>query len=196
MAAPAGALRLDEEEHAFLRELAVRAARRAPEPRPMPSRAVRPSVRLLLESVRPCPAYVYGRTNDLLAANPGGLRLLHGLSDWPPRQRNTIRYTFLHPAALIGELIVKSPDFARMWERYDVHTVGPGRKTFRHPVVGTMTLSHEVLQINGASGQRATVYLAEPGTPDHDKMQLLDLAQGFGLDEGMAGYADGGLVNR
>jgi MmyB-like transcription regulator ligand binding domain len=49
---------------------------------------------------------------------------------------------------------VKSPDFARMWERYDVGTVGPGQKTFRHPVVGTITLSHEVLQINGtrASG--------------------------------------------
>ena len=205
----ASALRLDEEEHAFLRELAVQAARRAPEPRPMPSRAVRPSVRLLLESVRPCPAYVYGRTNDVLAANLGGLRLLHGMSDWPPRQRNTIRYTFLHPtardlwpdweqkaracvghlravagtdpdapdlAALIGELMVKSPDFGRMWERYDVRTVGPGQKTFRHPVVGTMTLAHEVLQINGTSGQRATIYLAEPGTPDHDKMQLLDLA--------------------
>ena len=205
----AGALRLDEEEHAFLRELAVQAARRAPEPRPMPSRAVRPSVRLLLESVRPCPAYVYGRTNDVLAANPGGLRLLHGMSDWPPRQRNTIRYTFLHPtardlwpdweqkaracvghlravagadpdapdlAALIGELIVKSPDFARIWERYDVRTVGPGQKTFRHPVVGTMTLAHEVMQLNGTTGQRTTIYLAEPGTPDHDKMQLLDLA--------------------
>jgi hypothetical protein len=79
-------------------------------------------------------------------------------------------------AALIGELIVKSPDFARMWERYDVRTVGGGQKTFRHPVVGTLTLSHEVMQINGTSGQRATIYVAEPGTPDHDKMQLLDLA--------------------
>jgi hypothetical protein len=39
-----------------------------------------------------------------------------------------------------------------------------------------MTLAHEVMQINGTSGQRATIYLAEPGTPDHDKMQLLDLA--------------------
>jgi MmyB-like transcription regulator ligand binding domain len=170
---------------------------------------VRPSVRLLLEAVRPFPAYVYGRTNDLLAANPSGLRLLHGMADWPARQRNTIRYTFLHPAArglwpdweqkaracvahlravagtdpdapdlaaLIGELIVKSQDFARLWERYDVQTVGFGQKTFRHPVVGTLTLSHEVLRINGTSGQRATVYMAERGTPDHDKIQLLDLA--------------------
>ncbi|HEY3952221.1 MAG TPA: hypothetical protein VGM53_02505 [Streptosporangiaceae bacterium] len=118
--------------------------------------------------------------------------------DWPPRQRNTIRYTFLHPAArdlwpdweqkakacvahlravagtdpdapdlaaLIGELIVKSADFTRLWERYDVRTVGFGQKTFRHPVVGTLTLAHEVLRINGTSGLRATVYMAEAGTP-------------------------------
>ncbi len=40
-------LRLDEEEHEFLRALAAQAARRAPEPPPPPSRAIRPSVRLL-----------------------------------------------------------------------------------------------------------------------------------------------------
>lgn len=45
----ARALRLDEEEHEFLRALAAQAARRAPEPPPPPSRAVRPSVRLLLD---------------------------------------------------------------------------------------------------------------------------------------------------
>jgi hypothetical protein len=31
---------------------------------------VRPGVRQLLETVRPCPAYVLTRTSDLLAANP------------------------------------------------------------------------------------------------------------------------------
>jgi transcriptional regulator with XRE-family HTH domain len=206
----ASALRLEDEEQAFLRELAARAARRQPGSRPVPSRAVRPSLRLLLESVRPCPAYIYSRTNDLLAANPGGLRLHHGIADWPPRQRNTIRYTFLHPvarslwadweqkakacvahlravagsdpdapdlAALVGELMIKSPDFARLWERYEVRTVGDGQKTFRHPLVGTLTLTHEVMQINRTGSQRLTVYMAEPGTADHDAMALLDLAE-------------------
>jgi transcriptional regulator with XRE-family HTH domain len=206
----ATALRLEDEEQAFLRELAARAARRQPGSRPVPSRAVRPSLRLLLESVRPCPAYIYSRTNDLLAANPGGLRLHHGIADWPLRQRNTIRYTFLHPvarslwtdweqkakacvahlravagsdpdapdlAALVGELMIKSPDFARLWERYEVRTVGDGQKTFRHPLVGTLTLTHEVMQINRTGSQRLTVYMAEPGTPDHDAMALLDLAE-------------------
>jgi hypothetical protein len=42
---------------------------------------------------------VLTRTSDLLAANPETLTLYAGLADWPPEQRNTIRYIFLHPAA-------------------------------------------------------------------------------------------------
>jgi len=49
--------------------------------------------------VRPCPAYVLTRTSDLLAANPEALVLFPGLAHWPAGQRNTIRYTFFHPAA-------------------------------------------------------------------------------------------------
>jgi hypothetical protein len=56
-------------------------------------------VRQLLEAFRPNPAYLLSRTNDLLAANPAGFQLLPGLAEWPARQRNTIRYAFLHPAA-------------------------------------------------------------------------------------------------
>jgi transcriptional regulator with XRE-family HTH domain len=204
----ASALRLDQEETGFLQELAARAGRRASEPRPLPSRRVRPTARQLLETLRPNPAYVVSRTNDVLAANPGGLRLLYGIADWPERQRNTIRYVFLHSAArelwvdwerkakgavaqlraiagtepdapdlaaLVGELIVKSADFNRLWERYEVHTIGEGEKTLRHPEVGTMTLSHEGLSLGRAHGQRLVVYMASPGSPDHDKLALLDL---------------------
>jgi transcriptional regulator with XRE-family HTH domain len=205
----ARALRLDDEEHQYLRSLAALAADRAPAPPRPASRTVRPSLRLLLESVRPNPAYVLSRTYDLLAANPGGGQLHHGLSDWPARQRNTIRYTFLHPAArdlfpnweqkargcvaqlravagrdpdapdlaaLVGELLVKSPDFGRLWGRYEVHRAGSGDRVFRHPQVGTLTLAHEILDVNRADGQRLVVYLADPGTPDHDAMVLLDRA--------------------
>ena len=66
----ARALRLDDEEREFLSALAAQAARRAPVPPPPPSRLVRPTVRQLLEALRPNPAYVLSRTNDLLAANP------------------------------------------------------------------------------------------------------------------------------
>src|SRR5580658_1071280 len=207
----ARALLLDEEEHEFLRALAAQAARRAPVPPPPPSRLVRPTVRQLLEALRPNPAYVLSRTNDLLA----------GLAEWPARQRNTIRYTFLHPAAralwpdweqkargcvahlhavagadpdapdlaaIIGELIVKSPDFSRLWDRYEVRRMGDGEKIFRHPAVGTMTLAHESLELTRTDGQRMVVYMAAPGTADYDAMVLLDMA-GFA---GAASTPDGG----
>jgi hypothetical protein len=32
------------------------------------------------------------------------------------------------------------------------------------------------MQLEGTPGQRLVVYYAEPGTPDHDAMVLLDLA--------------------
>ncbi|MFJ4716317.1 helix-turn-helix transcriptional regulator [Streptomyces sp. NPDC088785] len=204
----ARALHLDDREHQHLRELAARAARYAPEPPPAPSRTVRPHVRLLLESLRPNPAYVISRSMDVLAWNPGGLALYAGLADWPATQRNLARYLFLHPAArsllpdrerqitacvarlralagiapdapdltrLVGELLLKSPDFAGLWERYEVTGHKPVRKTFQHPEVGPLTLTSQSLHIEGTPGQRIGVYTAEPGGPDHDALLLLDL---------------------
>jgi len=209
----ARALLLEDDEHEHLRSLAARAARSAPEPPAAPSRTVRPGVKLLLESLRPHPAHVVSRTNDLLAANPGGMRLLPGIQDWPARERNIARYLFLHPASrdlfhdwntqvrgcvarlralagtdpdapdltrLAGELLLKSPEFARLWERYDVKGHSYGRKTFHHPEVGDLTLGYQSMELEGTPGHRLVTYYAEPGTADHDAMALLDL---LGLEQ-------------
>ena len=203
----ARALRLAGDEHEHLRDLAARAARHAPEPPTAPARTVRPGIKLLLESLRPNPAYVLGRTGDMLAHNPGGLQLFPGLDSWPVQQRNTARYLFLHPAArelypdwdqqirscvarlralagtdpdapdlahLVGELLLKSPDFARLWERYDVRGHTHGKKTFRHPQIGTVTLGFQAMSLEGTPGQRLSTYYAEPGTPDYDASVLLE----------------------
>jgi transcriptional regulator with XRE-family HTH domain len=95
----ARALHLAEEEHEHLYTLANHAARRARPPGPPAAQEVRAGVRLLLETVRPCPAYVQNRVNDILAANPEALALHAGLEEWPVHRRNTIRYVFCHPAA-------------------------------------------------------------------------------------------------
>lgn len=202
-------LRLTPDALRRLHELVALAAGQAPAPSPGPSRAVRESVRTLLETLRPAPAYVVSSANDLLAANRPGLRLLPGIADWPPERRNLTRYLFLHPMGrrlyrdweemaahsaahlraiagadpdlpeldrLVGELVRKSPEFARLWERYDVRARGGGHKHFRHPEVGSMHLSFEVMEILRTNGQRLVTYQAPPGTPDHDALLLLDMA--------------------
>ena len=95
----ARALKLDSDEHEHLRALAARAARYVPEPPAAPSRTVRPQLQLLLETLRPNPAYITSRTLDLLAGNPGAMALYAGIDDWPTAQRNIGRFLFLHPAA-------------------------------------------------------------------------------------------------
>jgi transcriptional regulator with XRE-family HTH domain len=76
--------------------------------------------------------------------------------------------------ALVGELLVKSPEFARIWERYDVCERGGGQKSFRHPKVGPMTLTYEVMRLARTGGQRMVVYQASPGTADEKAMLRLD----------------------
>ncbi len=205
----ARALDLDDQEHQHLRELAIRAARFVPEAAPAPSRTVRPELKLVLESLRPNPAYIVSRSMDLLATNPGGLALYAGIEDWPAKQRNLGRYLFLHPNAreifatawenqirgcvgrlralagtnpdapdltnLVGELLLKSPDFAKLWDRYDVTGRRNATKTFHHPQVGRITLGFQGMALESTPGQRMGIYTAEPGTPDHDAMVLLDL---------------------
>ena len=228
-------LRLNPDEHQHLRALTENAARpaRQVEQRRSRTRTVRQGPLILMDALRPNPAYIVSRTNDLLAANPSGLALFPGLADWPATQRNITRYLFLHPAAkelypewgklvpgsvaylraragadpddpdlvrLIGELVVKSKEFARLWERYEVHMVGAGTKAFQHPDVGPMTLDYEAMELANTGGQRMLAYYAMPGTSDHDAVTLLDmigsglLAAGVDGLQQLAQPADGELV--
>jgi len=202
-------LLLDEHAHEHLRDLVVCAARpAASEPPPAPTSSVGPGITLLLESLRPHPAVVVSRTMDLLAWNPGGLRLFVGMEQWPVEKRNVARWVFLNPGArtvfdhwdeqiracvgrlralagtdpdapdlvgLVDELLAESPEFVQLWDRYDVRAHTHGRKTFHIPDVGTLTLDYQSMQLEGFPGHRMVAHYAEPGTPDHDKMVLLDM---------------------
>ncbi|WP_338697522.1 helix-turn-helix transcriptional regulator [Streptomyces sp. Q6] len=203
------ALRLRGDAHERLHDLAELASGRLSEPRPTPDDTVRDSVLQMLEALRPLPAYVVSRFSYMLAANPAGRRLLPGMWDLPPEQRNVTRYLFLHPVGrtlyvpwedtvahsvahlravggadpddprltgLVGELLVKSPEFGPMWERYEVQERGGGTKTFDHPKVGAMTLTYEVMQLARTGGQRLVTYQAPAGSPDEAAMLKLDPA--------------------
>ncbi len=203
----ARALRLNAEEAAHLYALADHAAGRVPPQPPQPPPQLRAGIVQLLETVRPFPAYVLSRTSDVLAANPEGLALFAGITDWPQHRRNTMRYIFTHPSAktlftdwddaatsgaaqlrsllavdpraedltaLADELASASPEFARLWEHYDVKPRRGGTKQFQHPLVGDLSLTYEALYL-GIDRQRMTIYQATPGTPDHDALTLLSL---------------------
>ncbi|WP_409467821.1 helix-turn-helix domain-containing protein [Streptomyces sp. HC307] len=219
----ARALRLHPAEHTHLRELVALAVGSAPvESGSLSTRAVPAGAELMLESLRPFPAYVISRTMDILACNPSGLRLFAGMADWPPDKRNLVRYVFLHPnattlfddwdeqlravvgrlralyslepdapdlAELVDELLKKSPEFTDLWERYDVRWHTHGSKTFHHPAVGDLTPGYQSMQLEGTQGQRFIAYYAEPGTPDHDKLVLLDMS---GVERTVASSVEGG----
>jgi transcriptional regulator with XRE-family HTH domain len=74
---------------------------------------------------------------------------------------------------LIGELSTRSDEFRRLWATQDVRHHGTGFKTFNHPVVGEMTLAYEGMNLEAETGLTLTIYVAEPGTPAAERMQLL-----------------------
>ncbi len=76
-------------------------------------------------------------------------------------------------ARLVGELSVRDADFRRWWTEQHVHVKKPGAKTFRHPVVGALTLDYETLAVAGTPDQLLVVYSAVPGTPAAEALTLL-----------------------
>ncbi len=51
-----------------------------------------------------------------------------------------------------------------------------GRKRFADSAVRRMDLGYEAYTVARTDGHRLVVHQAEPGTPDHDAMLLLSLA--------------------
>ncbi|MFF3754852.1 helix-turn-helix transcriptional regulator [Streptomyces sp. NPDC002018] len=74
---------------------------------------------------------------------------------------------------LIGELSLASPEFRTWWAGHDVHQHTHGAKTFRHPLVGELTLAYELLGVPDDVDQLLTVFTAEPGSPSERALHLL-----------------------
>lgn len=74
---------------------------------------------------------------------------------------------------LIGELSTRSEEFRRLWGAHNVRHHGSGFKTFRHPVVGEMTLAYEGMEMEAEHGLSITIYTAQPGSSSAERMQLL-----------------------
>ncbi|WP_156760051.1 helix-turn-helix transcriptional regulator [Microbacterium karelineae] len=79
-------------------------------------------------------------------------------------------------AEIVGELSLHSRDFARLWAGHAVRLCTSGTKRLRHPEVGALTLSYEVLHLPEGDGQRILTYTATEGAPSGAALRLLTAA--------------------
>ncbi|XUK61326.1 HTH cro/C1-type domain-containing protein [Plantibacter sp. RU18] len=76
--------------------------------------------------------------------------------------------------ALIDELRAGSPEFARLWERHDVQPAPMLTKTFRHPIVGEITVDCDSLMLTDRD-QELVLYTAPRGSRDAEALALLNV---------------------
>jgi len=74
--------------------------------------------------------------------------------------------------ALIDELHERSTRFAALWAEPHAARSASSRKTFHHPIVGTITLDCDHLEVVG-SDLRLVMWTASPGSPDASALKLL-----------------------
>lgn len=102
--------------------------------------------------------------------------------DWEQKARDDIAYLegslSRFPgdeglAALVEELLALSPEFRAMWTEHPVANCASISRGYRHPEVGVMTLTAELLRTPDDAGQGVTVFQAEPGSPSRERLRRL-----------------------
>jgi transcriptional regulator with XRE-family HTH domain len=80
-----------------------------------------------------------------------------------------------HPRAveLVGELAVRSDEFAALWALHDVEEPTRGQMRLNHPQVGELNLDWDAYPIPGTPGPALMVCTAAEGSPDAERLQLL-----------------------
>jgi transcriptional regulator with XRE-family HTH domain len=76
-------------------------------------------------------------------------------------------------ADLIGELMVRSPEFPAWWSEHRVQERSTGRKRLHHPVAGDLELQYEIFTSVADPGQSLVVYSAPSGSPSQERLRLL-----------------------
>ncbi|OHV41923.1 helix-turn-helix transcriptional regulator [Pseudofrankia sp. EUN1h] len=74
---------------------------------------------------------------------------------------------------LVGELTVRSGDFARWWADHALFQHTHGAKTVHHDLVGDMDLRYQSLVLPQDPGQNLILYTALAGSPTAEKLGLL-----------------------
>jgi transcriptional regulator with XRE-family HTH domain len=112
-------------------------------------------------------------------------------ADWPRAARDCVAVLRMeagrHPddpdlIALVGELSIRDPDFRAWWTSHPVHGLGPVPRTFRHPVVGTLTLDVCQLSVGTHPDLLLAAYTAPPGSPSREALRVLLQSSGRPAD--------------
>jgi transcriptional regulator with XRE-family HTH domain len=190
--------RLDGTATAYLLGLiGARPTQRARRPR----REVVPTGVLQLLDALDLPAFVEGRTFDVLAANPLATALIPSLR----AGHNRLRAVFLEDdqdlyadgvpgfegmvaalrvsagnqgddpqlTELVGELSAGSELFREIWARHDVVPLAGGIFRLQHPQMGLLELNRQKLPLADTDGQVLAIYHAERGSETARSLALL-----------------------
>jgi transcriptional regulator with XRE-family HTH domain len=201
MEAIANALRLDDGERLHLFRLAwpAQVTRRDPGPE-----QVRDSLIALAESNTDQAVLIVGRRTDVLGGNRLGFALMGLRPDqrpnmakltfldpamrdlfvnWETQAREIASYLRMASSELpddqllielIGELSIKSEDFARIWATHPVGECMYAVKELNHPLVGRLTLNEEALRLPDDPAQRILFFGATAGSDSAERLRLLD----------------------
>ncbi|MCG7207230.1 helix-turn-helix transcriptional regulator [Streptomyces arenae] len=74
---------------------------------------------------------------------------------------------------LVGELSVKVPEFSNWWAGHGVDQCAHGTRRLRHPVVGELTLSYEILALPADPDLSICLHTAEPGSASAETLRML-----------------------
>lgn len=77
--------------------------------------------------------------------------------------------------SLVGELSLKSADFAAAWARQDLYEKMSDRKRFQHPLVGALTFDQHVLAVPGSGGHQIWAYHAADDATTEKLGHLVDV---------------------
>jgi hypothetical protein len=76
-------------------------------------------------------------------------------------------------ASLIGELTMKSAEFAAMWSRHRVKPCTVATYELRHPVVGTLTVTQQALSVAQSEGHVFIAMTTAPGSASAASLTVL-----------------------
>jgi hypothetical protein len=101
---------------------------------------------------------------------------------WRQKARDTVsdlrmiaarRQDDLVLAELVGELSMRSTEFAALWAAHPVRGCAHHTRDYHHPLVGSLTLTDDLMILPDDDGQRLAVFYAEPDSPSMVGLELL-----------------------